>query len=75
MLNQVEATAVAPVKNVEQSLFAFLEARGIKWAKLNYKKGRFFLYYKNRAKHFHWANGETLEALFESLKEREMKFV
>ncbi|WP_372472622.1 hypothetical protein AB4865_07310 [Capnocytophaga sp. ARDL2] len=75
MLKQAEVTAVAPVENVEQSLFAFLEARDIKWAKLNYKKGRFFLYYKNRAKHFFWANGETLEALFESLKEREMKFV
>lgn len=75
MSNQVEATAIALVENVEQSLFAFLEARNIKWAKLNYKKGRFFLYYKNRAKHFFWANGETLEPLFESLKEREMKFV
>lgn len=65
MTNQVEKTG-----NNEVALFQYLEEKGCIWANLSYKKGQFYLRFKDKKRLYHYAYGVDMAELMENLEER-----
>ncbi|MDT9499112.1 hypothetical protein [Capnocytophaga canimorsus] len=64
-------------KNTENhgmQLFAYLESLQPKWTQLSYARGSFYIRLNLRKHRYHYAQGKTLEELFENLRSRIEKF-